>query len=87
MPGASVDFTTLAETAKAKRCALGLTVGAPKHTGGRGRETYRELDAIVVAPLPSKALPGIQAQPDREPIVAGDFNGAATRLLRRVRQH
>jgi hypothetical protein len=85
MPGASVDYAALAEAAKVKGCALGLTLGRVRRATRRGHAypfaEYRELGELVVRPL------GGREPADREPIVAGDFNGAATRLLRRVRQH
>ena len=67
------------DVAARRQCALGLTTGRSKHSGRRG-EGYRELGDLIVRPS------GSRDPVDREPVIHGDFNGAATRLLRRLKR-
>lgn len=77
MAEASVEYVSLSETASRKHCFLGLTVGSMVR-GKRGRE-YRDLHELTVCNLKDKKVTA------REPILAGDIGGAASRLLKRLR--
>ena len=76
MPPASLDYIALMDTAARRQCVLGLTTGRRKYASGG----YRELGDLIVRPL------GSRDPVDREPVIHGDFNGAATRLLRRLKR-
>lgn len=76
MPCASPAYLALGDEARKHGCILGLSIRKPSPAQGH------ELGELIVRSR-TGGLPGLLAT---EPIVAGDHNSAATRLLSRLKR-